>query len=80
MFNNLITNQNYKLSYLLGAERGLERERSCRRGGGDLLGRRLGGVLRDGGDLARLPGGGVLHIPKNQNEEYWLAQQITAIQ
>lgn len=45
---------------LLGAERDLERERSGRRGGGDLLTRRLGGVLRDGGDLGRLPGGGVL--------------------
>lgn len=45
---------------LLGAERDLERERSGRRGGGDLLARRLGGDLRGGGDLARLPGGGDL--------------------
>lgn len=41
---------------LLGAERDRERERSGRRGGGDLLTRRLGGDLRSGGDLARLGG------------------------
>lgn len=45
---------------LLGGERDLERERSGRRGGGDLLVRRLGGDLRGGGDLKRLPGGGDL--------------------
>jgi len=50
------------LRYLRGAERDLERERSGRRGGGDLSVRRLGGDLRGGGDLARLPGGGDLPI------------------
>lgn len=54
--------------YLLGAERDLERERSGRRGGGDLLARRLGGDLRGGGDLARLPGGGDLYMSSKPKE------------
>jgi hypothetical protein len=45
---------------LLGAERDLER--SGRRGGGDLLMRRLTGDDRRGGVLARLPGGGLLRL------------------
>lgn len=58
------------IKYLLGAERDRERERSGRRGGGDLLTRRLGGDLRGGGDLARL--GGDLHPNTSQNVSYWL--------